>query len=50
MYFATGSATTEFFTSGSGSLQEIWTSNTGGNAPHNNLPPYCPLYIWRRTA
>ena len=26
------------------------TSNTGGNKPHNNMPPYLVVYIWRRTA
>ena len=26
------------------------TSATGGNQPHNNLPPYITVYIWRRTA
>lgn len=26
------------------------TSNTGGNQPHNNMPPYLVVYIWRRTA
>ena len=23
---------------------------TGGNQPHNNMPPYYVVYIWRRTA
>lgn len=22
--------------------------NTGGNAPHNNMPPYLAVYIWKR--
>lgn len=26
------------------------TSNTGGGASHNNMPPYYVAYIWRRTA
>ncbi|MDY2647923.1 MAG: hypothetical protein SOV63_03860 [Pyramidobacter porci] len=25
-------------------------ASAGGNAPHNNLPPYYAVYIWRRTA
>ncbi len=25
-------------------------SSTGGNAPHNNMPPYLSVYMWRRTA
>ena len=24
--------------------------NTGGNQPHNNMPPYYGAYVWRRTA
>lgn len=26
------------------------TTETGGNQPHNNLPPYRAVSIWRRTA
>lgn len=26
------------------------TSNTGGNQPHNNMPPYLAVYMWQRTA
>jgi len=26
------------------------TSNTGGNQPHNNMPPYIVVYMWQRTA
>jgi hypothetical protein len=26
------------------------TSSTGGSQPHNNLPPYVTVYIWRRTS
>lgn len=25
-------------------------ASTGGNAPHNNMPPYLSVYMWRRTA
>lgn len=28
----------------------IATYGTGGNAPHNNMPPYYTVNIWRRTA
>lgn len=24
--------------------------NSGGNQPHNNMPPYLAVYVWRRTA
>ena len=27
---------------------DIYTSNTGDGDPHNNMPPYYVLYIWRR--
>lgn len=26
------------------------TDSVGGNQPHNNMPPYIAVYIWRRTA
>lgn len=26
------------------------TSSAGGDQPHNNMPPYLVVYIWRRTA
>ena len=32
-----------------GSIQTETTS-TGGNAAHNNMPPYLAVYAWRRTA
>ena len=28
----------------------IGTSNSGGGLPHNNMPPYIAVYMWRRTA
>lgn len=26
------------------------TTNIGGNEPHNNMPPYITVYMWKRTA
>lgn len=26
------------------------TTATGGNQPHNNMPPYLAVYMWKRTA
>ena len=27
-----------------------YTDYTGGSQPHNNMPPYLAVYMWRRTA
>ena len=32
------------------SLGYLVIDNTGGNQPHNNMPPYLSIYIWKRTA
>ena len=26
------------------------TNSTGGNKPHNNMPPYLAVYVWKRVA
>lgn len=28
----------------------VYTEYVGGNQPHNNMPPYRSVYMWRRTA
>ena len=28
----------------------VTTSSVGGSQPHNNMPPYLSVYIWKRTA
>lgn len=28
----------------------LYTTDTGGGQPHNNMPPYTSVYIWQRTA
>ena len=30
--------------------RSVDTSYTGGDQPHENLPPYIAIYIWKRTA
>lgn len=34
------------------STTDNWTeiSQTGGGQPHNNMPPYLAVFIWKRTA
>lgn len=29
---------------------KVGTGSTGGNQPHNNMPPYLSVYMWKRTA
>ena len=31
-------------------VNNIYTDNTGGNQPHNNMPPYWVVNIWKRVA
>ena len=30
--------------------KEIILNDTGGNQPHNNMPPYLAVYIWKRVS
>lgn len=29
---------------------DVTTQSVGGNKPHNNMPPYIAVYMWKRTA
>lgn len=31
-------------------LKDINTSKVGGDQPHNNMPPYLAVYVWKRAA
>lgn len=31
-------------------IPEVDTQSSGGNAAHNNMPPYLVVYMWKRTA
>lgn len=47
-------------TAGASALNPVWgsrdgttgatTGSTGGDQPHNNMPPYLTVYVWKRTA
>lgn len=32
------------------SANGIRTNNTGGTQPHNNMPPYLVVYMWKRVS
>ena len=53
-YYVWGGLETDFFARGVGgyttSLDEIYTSGTGGGQAHNNMPPYITAYCFHRTA
>jgi hypothetical protein len=44
-----GGGTDHTFSVSYASLNE-WSSTVGGDMPHNNMPPYLVVYMWRRTA
>lgn len=35
---------------GNGKTESYSTADTGGNQPHNNMPPYAAEYVWKRVA
>ena len=45
-----GSAPSSISTTSKNSNTVGFTTYTGGNAHHNNMPPYITIYMWRRTA
>lgn len=51
---ATGSEVNGKILAGGDANTWLWnfarTNNSGGNAPHNNMPPYLAVYMWVRTA
>lgn len=36
--------------SGNKTTERLSTLSTGGSQPHNNMPPYLTVYIWKRVA
>ena len=38
------------FDSVDGSYENVYTTSAGGGQPHNNMPPYITVYMWKRTA
>lgn len=47
--FASGGWTTPVWND-NGNPTTAATSTTGGSQPHNNMPPYLAVYVWKRTA
>ena len=53
MYFWGGGGTSDGPAAGNGYRThaiDVFTSYSGGNAAHNNIPPYKAAFIWRRIA
>ena len=50
VYSGNGTANALVGYNNSSSTSREDTSNTGGGQPHNNMPPYIAVYVWKRTA
>ena len=47
----TGKSSAEIYVpSDSGTAHGVDTTAVGGSAPHNNMPPYLAVNVWKRTA
>lgn len=52
LYWDSGLSSYGGLTNGT-TVQYTWSANTknvGGDNPHNNMPPYLAVYVWKRVA
>lgn len=47
---ATLTPDTKYAENGSSFIRHTLPTTTGGDKPHNNMPPYLAVYVWKRTA
>ena len=45
-----GATSTPSLQAAGGKTTRAQTTNVGGNAAHNNMPPYLAVYVWKRVA